>query len=272
MARESGQPLPPVQVLLDATDSLTANVALGYVKAMSLIYGRKIITSRLNRMGLTEMKVPVETAPRIWYNPDLESKNFIIPGLIAVITMIIAALLTSLTVAREWETGTMEWLISTPIKPVELVLGKLFPYLVIGFLDLIISVATGTLVFDVPLEGDLFLLFGLCMIFLAGAMAMGLLISIQTKVQLLASQVAVVTSFLPSFLLSGFVYPIYNMPDALQYLTYVIPTRYLINILKGIFLKGVGFGILWVEALFLAVFGFLMLVACTRRMKKRLPF
>jgi ABC-2 type transport system permease protein len=270
MSQERRQPLPSIQVLLDASDSLTANVALGYVNALASIHGTNVLTQRLNRMGLSQMKVPVEARPRIWYNPDLESRNFIIPGLIAVIAMIITAQLTALTMAREWETGTMEWLIATPVQPLELVFGKLLPYLAIGFLDMVISVAAGVMIFAVPLKGNVILLLVLCTLFLGGALSMGLLISIVTRAQLLASQVAVVGTFLPSFLLSGFVYPIYNMPMVLQYITYLVPTRYLIVIIKGIFLKGVGLAVLWVEALLLGIFGLLMVVLCIKLFKNRL--
>ena len=164
----------------------------------------------------------------------------------------------------------MEWLIATPVRPVELVFGKLLPYMAIGFLDMVISVVAGVLIFAVPFKGDLILLFILSTVFLGGALSMGLLISIGTRAQLLASQMAVVGSFLPSFLLSGFVYPIYNMPKALQYVTYLVPTRYLIVIIKGIFLKGVGLAVLWPEALLLGMFGLLMIVLCIKLFKKRL--
>ncbi len=192
------------------------------------------------------------------------------PGLIAVIMMVIAALLTSLTVAREWERGTMEQLIATPIQVPELVLGKLLPYFGIGLIDVVLAVLAGTLVFRVPFRGSVALLLGLSMIFLLGALSLGMLISIKTKSQLVASQVAMVVTFLPSFLLSGFMYDIGNMPGWLQAITTVFPARYFVTILKGIFLKGIGLRILGTQALFLGIFALVVTVAANRKFRKNL--
>ena len=208
-----------------------------------------------NRRGGRPLQIPLDVRPRVWFNEDLESRNYIIPGLIAVIMMVIAAMLTSLTVAREWERGTMEQLISTPVKPGELILGKLLPYFAIGMCDLVVAVLMAQFVFHVPLRGNVALLFGLSAIFLTGALAMGLLVSIVTKSQLLSSQVAVLTTFLPGFLLSGFIFTIANMPRAIQMVTYLISARYFVTILKGIYLKGVGLEILGAQAVFLIVYG-----------------
>ena len=174
----------------------------------------------------------------------MESRNYIIPGLIAVIMMVIAAMLTSLTVAREWERGTMEQLISTPVKPGELIIGKLTPYFVIGMCDVLLAVLMAEFVFCVPLRGNVALLFGMSALFLVGALAMGLTVSIVTRSQLLSCQVAVVATFLPAFLLSGFIFTIDNMPTVIRGVTYVVPARYFVTILKGIYLKGVGLDIL----------------------------
>jgi ABC-2 type transport system permease protein len=200
----------------------------------------------------------------------MESKNYIIPGLIAVIMMVIAALLTSLTVAREWERGTMEQLISTPIKGWELVTGKLLPYFLIGLLDVALAVLMGEFLFQVPLRGSVALLFTLAAVFLAGALALGLVISIVTKSQLLASQLAMVLTFLPSFLLSGFMYAISNMPRPIQLVTYAIPARYFVALLKGIYLKGVGLRILLLEAGLLIVFAVLIVLLAVRKFRKKL--
>ena len=200
----------------------------------------------------------------------MESKNYIIPGLIAVIMMVIAALLTSLTVAREWERGTMEQLISTPIKGWELVTGKLLPYFLIGLLDVALAVLMGEFLFQVPLRGSVALLFALAAVFLAGALALGLVISIVTKSQLLASQLAMVLTFLPSFLLSGFMYAISNMPRPIQLVTYTIPARYFVALLKGIYLKGVGLRILLLEAGLLTIFAVLIVLLAVRKFRKKL--
>ena len=184
--------------------------------------------------------------------------------------MVIAALLTSLTVAGEWERGTMEQLIATPVKPGELILGKLVPYFVIGMADVAITVVMGEFVFHVPLRGNVALLFGMSTLFLVGALAMGMTISIVTKSQLLASQVAVVATFLPAFLLSGFMFTIANMPPVIRAVTYLVPARYFITILKAIYLKGVGLEIVGGEALFLVAYACLMVLLARARFKKKL--
>jgi len=183
---------------------------------------------------------------------------------------VIAALLTSLTVAREWEQGTMEQLISTPVGGRELVFGKLIPYFAIGMLDVLLAVLMGEFLFDVPLRGDIALLFGMSSVFLVGTLAMGMLVSIAAKSQLLASQVAMVATFLPAFLLSGFMFAIANMPKPIQAITYVVPARYFISLLKGIYLKGVGLQILAAEAGLLTVYAVLMLLLANVKFKKKL--
>jgi ABC-2 type transport system permease protein len=212
----------------------------------------------------------LDLRPRVWFNADLESRNYIVPGLIAVIMMVIAALLTSLTVAREWERGTMEQLISTPVKGSELVLGKLAPYFVIGLLDMCLAVLMGRFLFHVPLRGSLLLLFGMASLYLVGVLALGLLISILTRSQLLASQFAMVLTFLPAFLLSGFIFAIPNMPRAVQIITYVVPARYFVEILKGIYLKGVGLRVLAMPAALLALFAVAMVSLAVLKFKKKL--
>jgi ABC-2 type transport system permease protein len=187
-----------------------------------------------------------------------------------VIMMVIAALLTSLTVAGEWERGTMEQLISTPVKPSELILGKLVPYFAIGVCDVVVAVLMGEFVFHVPLRGNVALLFGTSVLFLIGALAMGIFISILTKSQLLSSQVAVVATFLPAFLLSGFIFTIANMPRVIRMVTYLVPARYFVAILKGIYLKGVGLEILGGQVALLAAYAVVMVLLANWRFKKKL--
>ncbi len=214
--------------------------------------------------------LPMELRPRVWFNTDMESKIFIVPGLIAVIMMLITALLTSLTVAREWETGTMEQLISTPVRPPELILGKLAPYFVIGMVDMLLSVLAGRFLFEVPIRGSLVLLFGVSAVFLVGALALGIFISTLAKTQLLASQAAFVATFLPAFLLSGFMFDIGNMPRPLQVMTNLIPARHFVTVLRGLYLKGTGLAELWPQCLLLVAFAALMLLLAIRTFKKRL--
>jgi ABC-2 type transport system permease protein len=266
---ETGRDVP-VQLIVDGSDANTASLAISYAEAVVQSYSQEMASRRMEKMGGPELRVPLEIRPRVWFNPELESKNYIIPGLIAVIMMVIAALLTSLTVAREWERGTMEQLISTPVKGHELILGKLVPYFVIGMVDVAIAVLMGEFLFDVPMRGEIALLFGTAAVFLAGALGMGMLISVVMKNQLLASQFAMVTTFLPAFLPSGFMFAIANMPKPIQVITHIVPARYFVTLLKGIYLKGVGLEILAGEALLLAVYGAIVLLLANVKFKKKL--
>ncbi|ABB30898.1 ABC-2 type transporter [Geobacter metallireducens RCH3] len=264
----TGMPAP-VQLILDGSDSNTATIALGYAEAVTSVWAREVVLEQTRRFGPVPAAGSVDVRPRVWFNTDMVSRNYIFPGLIAVIMMVIAALLTSLTVAREWETGTMEQLITTPLRGAELIVGKLIPYFAIGILDLVLSVLVGEFVFDIPLRGSLWLLFAMSLIFLTCALAFGLLISIVTKNQRLASQTAMVTTMLPAFLLSGFIFPIENMPPPIQAVTHIITARYFVTILRDIYLKGVGLGVLAPEAAFLAVFGVVVLALAVKKFRKK---
>jgi drug efflux transport system permease protein len=256
-----------VQAAVDGSDSNTATIALAYVESITSQYSARVAVENTGGRA----KAPgVDARLRVWYNPDLESKNFIVPGLIAVIMTVIGGLLSSLTVAREWERGTLEQLISTPVQVPELVLGKLLPYLGIGLADVLLTVAAGTLVFRVPLRGSFWLLLAFSLLFLQGAIGLGLLISVRSRTQLMAIQLAMVATLLPSFMLSGFGSPIENMPMPLQILSYAVPARYFVTALKGIFLKGVGLGVLWQEALFLGVFAAVVTTLTLRAFRKTL--
>ena len=258
-----------VQIIVDGSDANTATIAMGYASIATLAYSQAITLREIRHGGAAAVAPPLDLRARVWFNAELESRNFIIPGLIAVIMMVIAALLTSLTVAREWERGTMEQLISTPLRGRELILGKLIPYFVIGLVDVALAVLMGEFLFGVPLRGSVALLFGMAAIFLAGALALGLLISILTKSQLLANQLALVLTFLPAFLLSGFMFAIPNMPLPIQLFTYLIPARYFIAMLKGIYLKGIGLEILAWEAMVLTIFGIVIVVLANATFKKK---
>ena len=243
-----------LQLIADGSDSNSAGIALQYADAVALAYSRDVAVRYARRVTNLPKPAGVDLRARAWFNPDLRSRNYIIPGLIAVIMAIIAALLTSLTIAREWENGTMEQLLSTPVRPGEIILGKLLPYFALGMLDVLLAVIMGGAVFGVPLRGSAALLFAAAAVFLAGALSLGMVISIITRSQLLASQLAMVVTFLPSFLLSGFVYSIGNMPLPVRAVTRLVPARYFVAILKGIYLKGAGLRVLGVEAGFLALF------------------
>jgi len=251
-----------LQVIVDGSDSNTATIALGYLSALMDTYAQRISGGRTPML--------IEPRVRVWYNPELKSRNFIIPGLIAVIMMVIAALLTSLTFAREWERGTMEQLISTPVQAPELVLGKLIPYFLIGFIDMIISVVMAVFLFEVPLRGNVLILGVVSSVFLFGALGLGIVISIVAKSQLVASQIAMVATFLPAFLLSGFMFAISNMPIPLQFVSRLIPARYFVTVLKGIFLKGNPVRILVIDAIFLLFFAVIVVVIANNKFKKKM--
>jgi ABC-2 type transport system permease protein len=259
-----------VQTIVDGSDPNTATIALGYADATALAFSRQVAIKQMQRAGLTPRMPTLELRPRVWFNTDMVSRNFIFPGLIAVVMMIMAAILTSLCIAREWETGTMEQLMATPLTATELIFGKLAPYFCIGVLDLILCVGVGEFVFDVPLRGSLWLLTPLSMLFLFGALSFGMLLSIITKSQLLASQLGIVTTILPAFLLSGFIFPIENMPAPIQVVTHIITARYFVFILRGIYLKDVGMSVLWPEVLFLAGFGLIVITVAVRKFKKKI--
>lgn len=259
-----------VQLLLNGEDSNTASIALGYAESLAGDFNRRLRRRFGQKKGGEEFEIPVEALPRVWYNSELKSRNSIVPGLIVVITMMIASLLTSLTIAREWEAGSMEQILSTPLRPHEIVLGKMAAYFGVGLIDMLVAIVFGVLLFGVPLRGaPLLVLFTGC-IFLAGALFWGILISAIARSQLLAYQMGMITSFLPAILLSGFLFPVENMPKPIQAVSYIFPSRYFITILRGIFLKGVGMEILWSEAAFLAAFALIVFFAATRRLKPKL--
>ncbi|HUJ42009.1 MAG TPA: ABC transporter permease [Opitutaceae bacterium] len=266
---DAGRPAE-VQAVIDGSDSNTAAIVLGYAQAVTGAFNQGIALEQVRREAGAPPVPPLDLRARVWFNADLESKNFIIPGLIAVIMGLIAALLTSLTVAREWERGTMEQLISTPVKAPELVVGKLVPYFVIGMTDVLIAVLMAVFLFHVPLRGSVPLLFATAALFIVGTLAQGLLISIVARGQLLASQIAMVSTFLPAFLLSGFMFAIPNMPIPVQAITYIVPARYFVALVKGIYQRGVGLSVLWADAVFLAIFAAVALALAVLRFKKRL--
>ena len=259
-----------VQLLIDGSDSNTASIARGYAEGLIGNYSLSLLSDRQTPAGGAVPDRPLEAQLRVWYNSELESKNYIVPGLLAVILMIIAALLTSLTIAREWEMGTMEQLLSTPVRPAELVLGKMSAYFVVGAVDTLTAVLIGVTLFEVPLRGSLLFLAASSFVFLFGTLCWGILLSAVARNQLAAYQLGTVTSFLPAFLLSGFIYAIENMPLPIQLFTHIVPARYFVHILKGIFLKGIGFEILAVEVAFLIAFAALVFFVATRKLKQKI--
>lgn len=258
----------PLQLIVDGSDANTATIAMGYVRSVVSQYNVNLLTAAFDEHGLTPFK-GVNAHPRVWFNMGLNSTWYIIPGVIAMIIMIISALLISITIAREWERGTMEQLISTPVKGPELIIGKLIPYFVIAFFDLMVGVVMARFLFLVPFRGSYLLLIILSSLFLTGALSQGILISVNSKTQLMATQLASLSTLIPTMLLSGFIYPIFNMPKFIQGITYLIPARYYIVVLRDLFLKGNGIATIWDEALFLLLFAFFMFTLALRKFKKK---
>lgn len=260
----------PVQILLDGSDSNTASIAQGYAEGLIQTYAAHARETAQSQRTGSVLQPPVTASVRVWYNPDLVSRNFIVPGLIGVITMIIAALLTSLTIAREWENGTMEQLLSTPVRPAEMALGKLSAHFLLGLTDMLIALFVGVVIFRVPLKGSpVLLLFSAC-VFLYGALAWGLYISAMFRNQLAAYQMGTLTSFLPAFLLSGFIYPLSNMPLVIRAISLIIPARYFIDMTKGIFLKGTGLRLLWFDLLLLIVYAVGVSFLAVRKLRQKI--
>lgn len=259
-----------IQIIGDGSDANTSRLAMGYASTIGLIYSSNLAVQRMRLMGRDPSVQAVEMAARAWYNPDLRSQNVIIPGIIAIVMAVIAAMLTSVTIAREWETGTMEQLISTPLRGPELIFGKVIPYFVIGMTDVTIAVVMGKWLFQVPIVGNAGLLFAVCAVFLSGALFWGMFLSILLKSQVLANQIAIVSGYLPTLILSGFVFAIENMPLPIQAITFIVPARYFIAILRGIYLKGIGLEILWLDALLLAIYAAVMILLANRRFKFKL--
>ncbi len=257
-----------LQVIIDGSDPTFGNIVRGYITTFIDQYNQKLLINFLNRQGREELKPPVDGRVRIWFNEDLESRNFIIPGIIAVIIMIVGALLTSLIIAREYENGTMETIKSMPVLAPEFLLGKAIPYFFIGLTNVLIAVLLGQLLFGIVMKGNFWLLITAASLYLGVALSLGLLISNLTKSQLMANQIAILTTYLPSLLLSNFVFPVINMPEALQYITLIVPARYFIDILSGIYLRNLGLAYLWPSMLVLCVM-FMVLTFFNYRMLKK---
>ena len=259
-----------VQALVDGTDDNTANVLIGYAQAVVQGYSSDIQLDWLRDRGQIAQPAPVNVETRTWYNEDLESSAFIIPGVLALVMSVIGAFLTSLTIAREWERGTMEQLISTPVTPLEIMFGKLVPYFAIGMIDVIVCAVIALYWFHVPFRGSFITLLFSSAMFMIVVLSMGFFISVIAKNQLAASQIALLATFLPAFLLSGFLYAIEQMPVALQWFTRILPARYYVSLLKKIFLKGSPAALLYADLVPLAIFALVLALLATHSFQKRL--
>jgi ABC-2 type transport system permease protein len=260
-----------IQAVVDGTDDNSANVAIAYARAVVSAYSNELRLDFLLRRGLgSQAAPPLAVEPRVWFNEDLESRAFIIPGVVAMVMALVGALLSSLTIAREWERGTMELLISTPVSPLEILLGKLLPYFWIGLLDAALCAAIAVGWFGIPFRGSFAMLFWTAALFLVVVLGVGYIISVLTRNQLGASQIALLVTLLPTTLLSGFAFPIDQMPGPIRLLSYVVYGRYYVTILKAIFLKGAGPRALALPMLALVVYAIAVGVIATRAFRKRL--
>lgn len=260
-----------VQALLDATDTNTANLAANYASAIVAGYSADVRLDFIRqRGGSVQTLTPVDLQARVWFNEDLVSRNFIVPGIVALVMAIVGAQLTSLTIAREWERGTMELLVSTPVEPMELMLGKLLPYFVVGMFDACICLALAVFWFAVPFRGTLAALFFTSGLFLTVVLCIGYYVSVSIRSQVGASQIALLLTMLPTTLLSGFAFPTDQMPAAVQAVTYLVSGRYYVTILKALFLKGAPWSELVLPILCLALYAMAMVVFAARAFRKTL--
>jgi len=263
----AGQPAS-AQVLVDGS-KVNATIGLNQLAAAVGRYGASLVVEQMEKRGL-KLRLPgVEVETRVWYNPELSSRNFMVPAVLALILVVITTVVTSMAIVKEKEAGTIEQLIVTPIRPSQLILGKLIPFAVIGLVEVLLVLGVALFWFQVPLRGNLGLLLALAVLFMLNAQGIGLFISTISHTQQQAMMTAIFFVILPMALLSGFVFPIENMPEGIQYVTYLLPLRYFLVILRGIFLKGVGWDVLWPQVAALALFGAAILSLAAMRFQKR---
>jgi ABC-2 type transport system permease protein len=261
-----------VQLIVEGTDSIVASNAVSYGNMIIAAHIQKLAKPppAINPMIKTVKRLPqVKPVVRVWFNPDLKSRNFFIPGVIALLLTLVSLILTSFSIVREWEIGTMEQLIVTPLRPTELIVGKTLPFFLVGLIDLILIFLVGTLWFRIPFRGNILLLAFAAVLFLINALSVGIFISTISRT-LQQALMGVMLFFLPAMLLSGFVFPIYNIPIVLRWIAYINPLTYFLIIVRGIFLKGVGITILWPQLLFLAVTGPILLGISIKRFHQKL--
>lgn len=260
-----------IQALIDATDSNSANLAIAYSQAVIQAYSQQLQIDWVRRRGMSVIQPPVSIDARTWFNENLESMANIVPGVVVIVMAVVGTFLTALTISREWERGTMEQLISTPVTALELMLGKLSPYFVVGMLDTCLCAVLGVSWFGVPFRGSLGLFLVSSSLFLIVVLSLGYFFSVVAKSQLAASQISLFATFLPAFLLSGFLFPIDQMPVAIRVVTHLLPARYYMTIIRNLFLKGSALTFLLTELFALSLMACLLVFVATRIFKKKLP-
>jgi ABC-2 type transport system permease protein len=260
----------PLQVLADGTETSTAGIGLSYTSLIVSQFSQNILLETLVKRGSLTLPARVTAEFRVWYNPELKSRNFMVPGVLGLLLMVMTMLLTSLAIVKEKELGTLEQLVVTPIKPYQLIIGKLAPFFLIGVIDVILVVFFASLIFSIPVKGGVLLLLFLSLIFLMTTLGLGLFISTISRTQQQAMMTAIFFFMMPMMFFSGFVFPIESMPSIIQYISYLVPLRYYFVIVRGLFLKGIGLSTLWSQVLALLIFGSVILGMSVMRFQKKL--
>ena len=258
-----------LQVLIDGSNSNTASTIIGYTNAIITEYSTKILAEKVLLKTNQKLANVIDYRPRVWYNSELKSVKFLIPGLIGFILLITSVISTSLSIVKEKERGTMEQILVSPVKPLELIIGKTTTYIIIALITALLIFIAGYYMFDVIIKGSYFLLFISIILYLASSLGIGLLISSISDTQQVAFMISAIVTMLPTFVLSGFVFPIANMPIFIQWITYIVPARYFFVILREIVLKGAGINAFWIDMLMLTIYSFVTLFLSTLRMRKR---
>jgi ABC-2 type transport system permease protein len=260
----------PVQLIADGSETTSGGIGLSYASIITSRFSQNIILESLSRKGISSLPPRINAEVRVWYNPELKSRNFMVPGVLGLLLMVMTMLLTSLAIVKERELGTLEQLIVTPIRPHQLIIGKIAPFMAIGIIDVVLVVGVATFFFALPLKGGFWLLFSLCLIFLMTTLGLGLFVSTVSRTQQQAMMTAIFFVLMPMIFFSGFVFPIENMPPIIRSVSYLMPLRYFFVIVRGLFLKGVGMEALWPQAAALFVFGVVILSLSVLRFRKRL--
>ncbi len=259
-----------IQAVFDGSDGNSASIAAGYVQLIAGDFADNILTDFINRSGSKTIPASITPEVRVWYNPAMTTRNFMVPGIVALLLMNITLILTSLAIVKEKEVGTLEQLIVTPIKSKQLILGKLIPFAMLGFLAEIFVLTAMAVIFGIEVRGNIFFLFFTTFLYILSTLGLGMFVSTISKTQQQAMMLAIFIVMMPMIYLSGFAFPIENMPEIIQYFTYLIPLRYFMVIIRGVILKGVGFSDLWVETLILALIGILIVVFSSLKFRKKL--
>lgn len=260
-----------LQALFDGSDGNTASIAAGYMQGIVSSYAKELIVKRLNRVGMKNIPAGNLVAEmRVWYNPTLKTRNFMVPGIVGLLLSVITLILTSLAVVKEKEIGTMEQLIVTPLKPYQIIIGKLVPFVLLGFVAVIIVLTAMRFIFNIPVKGDIVFLFASAFFYILSTLGLGLFVSTISKTQQQAMMISIFVVLMPMVFLSGFAFPIENMPPIIQFISYVVPLRYFITIIRGVVTKGLGFAELWQNALVLLLFGITILSLSSLRFQKKM--